>query len=132
MILFTLGILIIVRLGAQVPIPCINPEALRQTMESLNDTFLGRPKENGLPCKNGLAWAWVWPARAVIWSVLRIAKMVKCKKSVPRAFTKGNCLGVQNSPFFIIFTVKRNVLAHFWHLHLVIWELGWPGFPSET
>ena len=40
-ILFTLGILIIVRLGAQVPIPGINPEALRQTMESLNDTFFG-------------------------------------------------------------------------------------------
>ena len=31
----------IVRLGAQVPIPGINPEALRQTMESLNDTFFG-------------------------------------------------------------------------------------------
>jgi preprotein translocase subunit SecY len=40
-ILFTLGILMIVRLGAQVPIPGINPEALRQTMESLNDTFFG-------------------------------------------------------------------------------------------
>jgi len=40
-ILFTLGILIIVRLGAQVPIPGINPDALRQTMESLNDTFFG-------------------------------------------------------------------------------------------
>ena len=40
-IFFTLGILIIVRLGAQVPIPGINPEALRQTMESLNDTFFG-------------------------------------------------------------------------------------------
>ena len=40
-ILFTLGILIIVRLGAQVPIPGINSEALRQTMESLNDTFFG-------------------------------------------------------------------------------------------
>ena len=39
--MFTLGILIIVRLGAQVPIPGINPEALRQTMESLNDTFFG-------------------------------------------------------------------------------------------
>ena len=35
-ILFTLGILVIVRLGSQVPIPGINPEALRQTMESLN------------------------------------------------------------------------------------------------
>jgi preprotein translocase subunit SecY len=31
----------IVRLGAQVPIPGIDPEALRQTMESLNDTFFG-------------------------------------------------------------------------------------------
>ena len=40
-ILFTLGILMIVRLGAQVPIPGIDPEALRQTMESLNDTFFG-------------------------------------------------------------------------------------------
>ena len=40
-ILFTLGILIIVRLGAQVPIPGIDPEALRQTMESLNNTFFG-------------------------------------------------------------------------------------------
>ncbi len=40
-ILFTLGILVIVRLGSQVPIPGINPDALRQTMESLNDTFFG-------------------------------------------------------------------------------------------
>ena len=40
-ILFTLGVLMIVRLGAQVPIPGIDPEALRQTMESLNDTFFG-------------------------------------------------------------------------------------------
>jgi len=40
-IFFTLGILMIVRLGAQVPIPGIDPEALRQTMESLNDTFFG-------------------------------------------------------------------------------------------
>jgi len=31
----------VVRLGAQVPIPGIDPEALRQTMESLNDTFFG-------------------------------------------------------------------------------------------
>ena len=31
----------IIRLGAQVPIPGIDPEALRQTMESLNDTFFG-------------------------------------------------------------------------------------------
>ena len=31
----------IVRLGAQVPTPGIDPEALRQTMESLNDTFFG-------------------------------------------------------------------------------------------
>ena len=40
-IFFTLGILMVVRLGAQVPIPGIDPEALRQTMESLNDTFFG-------------------------------------------------------------------------------------------
>ena len=40
-IIFTLGILVIVRLGSQVPIPGINPDALRQTMESLNDTFFG-------------------------------------------------------------------------------------------
>ena len=40
-ILFTLGVLMFVRLGAQVPIPGIDPEALRQTMESLNDTFFG-------------------------------------------------------------------------------------------
>ena len=33
-ILFTLGILVILRLGLQVPIPGINPDALRQTMES--------------------------------------------------------------------------------------------------
>ncbi len=31
----------VVRLGAQVPIPGLDPEALRQTMESLNDTFFG-------------------------------------------------------------------------------------------
>ena len=40
-IFFTLGILMVVRLGAQVPIPGLDPEALRQTMESLNDTFFG-------------------------------------------------------------------------------------------
>jgi preprotein translocase subunit SecY len=45
-ILFTLGILIIVRLGAQVPIPGINSEALRQTMESLNDTFFDEELQN--------------------------------------------------------------------------------------
>jgi len=40
-ILFTIGILIVVRLGSQVPIPGINPDALRQTMESLSNTFFG-------------------------------------------------------------------------------------------
>ena len=40
-ILFTLGILVVVRVGAQVPIPGIDPEALRQTMDSLSDTFFG-------------------------------------------------------------------------------------------
>ena len=80
-----------------------------------------------------MVWAAGRPARAVISSFWRIAKMVKCKKSAPKAFTKGNCLGLQNASFFFtIFTVKRNVLAHFWHVHFVILELGWPGFPSET
>ena len=40
-ILFTLGILIIVRLGAQVPIPGIDPEQLVKVMKSLDDTFFG-------------------------------------------------------------------------------------------
>jgi len=40
-ILFTLGILIIVRLGAQVPIPGIDPVELGKVMESLDDTFFG-------------------------------------------------------------------------------------------
>ena len=67
-----------------------------------------------------------------ILSLWRVAKMVKCKKSAPEAFTKGNCLGLQKSSIFIIFTVKRNVFGHFGHVHSVIWELGRPGFPSET
>ena len=40
-ILFTLFILVIVRLGSQVPIPGIDPVALREIMDSLNDTFFG-------------------------------------------------------------------------------------------
>ena len=40
-ILFTLGVLVIVRLGSQVPIPGINLEALSATMKSLEDTFFG-------------------------------------------------------------------------------------------
>ncbi len=40
-ILFTLGILIIVRLGAQVPIPGIDPGELTKVMESLDGTFFG-------------------------------------------------------------------------------------------
>ena len=32
----------------------------------------------------------------------------------------------------IIITVRRNVLAHFWHVHFLIWEVGWPETPSET
>ena len=81
---------------------------------------------------NGLARAAGWPFRGLIWSFRSIAKMVKCKKKVPKASTKGNCLGAQNPSFFTIFTVKRNVLAHFRHVHLVVWELCWPGFPAET
>ena len=63
--------------------------------------------------KNGLARAAGWPFQGIILSFRRIAKMVECKKSRPKAFTKGNCLGLQKSAFFIIFTVKRNVLGHF-------------------
>tara|TARA_B100000745_G_scaffold300441_1_gene254422 strand:+ start:1023 stop:2327 length:1305 start_codon:yes stop_codon:yes gene_type:complete len=40
-ILFTLGILVVVRIGAQVPIPGIDTEALRETMDSLSNTFFG-------------------------------------------------------------------------------------------
>ena len=40
-ILFTLALLIVVRIGSQVPIPGINPDALKQTMDSLSDTFFG-------------------------------------------------------------------------------------------
>ena len=40
-ILFTLALLVVVRIGSQVPIPGINPDALKQTMDSLSDTFFG-------------------------------------------------------------------------------------------
>ena len=79
-----------------------------------------------------MVWAAGRPARALIPAFLRIAKMVKCRKSHLKAFTKRNCLGLQKPPFFIILTVKRNVLGHFGHVHFVILVLGWPGFPSET
>ena len=81
--------------------------------------------------------------------------MVKCKKSVPKALTYKRKL--QNDKSYLskmaqmvtfitqkvhsgcdfdthntLFTVKRNGLGHFWHVHFVIWELGRPGFPPET
>ena len=40
-ILFTLALLVVVRIGSQVPIPGIDPDALKQTMDSLSDTFFG-------------------------------------------------------------------------------------------
>ena len=40
-ILFTLALLVVVRIGSQVPIPGIDPDALKQTMNSLSDTFFG-------------------------------------------------------------------------------------------
>ena len=40
-ILFTLALLVIVRIGAQIPIPGINPDALVRAMESYEDTFVG-------------------------------------------------------------------------------------------
>ena len=40
-LLFTLGALVIFRLGTFLPIPGINPDALKQTMDSLSDTFFG-------------------------------------------------------------------------------------------
>ena len=40
-ILFTLGILVIVRLGSQVPIPGINPVSLQQFFEQQSSGILG-------------------------------------------------------------------------------------------
>ena len=40
-ILFTLALLVIVRIGAQIPIPGINPDALVSAMETYQDTFVG-------------------------------------------------------------------------------------------
>ena len=40
-ILFTLALLIVVRIGAQIPIPGINPDALLSAMETYQDTFVG-------------------------------------------------------------------------------------------
>ena len=40
-ILFTLALLVIVRIGAQIPIPGINPDALVSAMETYEDTFVG-------------------------------------------------------------------------------------------
>ncbi len=40
-ILFTLGLLIIVRVGAQIPIPGINTAILSESMKDLDDTFFG-------------------------------------------------------------------------------------------
>mgnify|MGYP005829510795 FL=1 len=40
-ILFTLALLVVVRIGAQIPIPGINPDALLSAMETYQDTFVG-------------------------------------------------------------------------------------------
>ena len=40
-ILFTLGILVVVRVGAQIPIPGIDTAALFEAMEKFEDTFFG-------------------------------------------------------------------------------------------
>ena len=82
--------------------------------------------------KNGLARAAGRPVQGLILSFRSIAKMVECKKTSPKGIYKGKLPWATKSIIFIIFTVKRNVLAHFWDLHFVIWEVGWPGFPSET
>ena len=50
--------------------------------------------------------------------------MVNYKKPVLKAFIKRNCLGLKKTSIFIIFTVKRNVLAHFWHVQFVILGAG--------
>ena len=56
----------------------------------------------------------------------------KVQKVSPKGIYKGKLPWATKVIIFIISTVKRNVLGHFWHVHFVIWELGWPGFPSET
>ena len=43
--------------------------------------------------------------------------MVKCRKSAPKALTKGDCLGL---PEFNLFTDKRNVLSRFWGVRFVL------------
>ena len=72
------------------------------------------------------------PAQAVISSFLEDSGNGKVQKASPKGIYKGELPWATKVIISIIFTVKRNVLAHFWHVHFVIWELGWPGFPSET
>ena len=86
-----------------------------------------------------MVWAKKWfgqnmglarPSRHLV--VLEDSENGKVQKVSPKGIYKGRLPWATKSINFIIFTDKRNVLGHFRHVHFVIWELGWPGFPSET
>ena len=63
--------------------------------------------------------------------VLEDSENGKVQKVRPKRIYKGR-MPQAKIIIFIIYTDKRNVLSHFRDLHIVIWELGWPGFPAET
>ena len=102
---------------------------------------LGRPTGSGrarllsrpakvLTAVTGLATLGGWPARpSHHFVILEDSENGKVQKVSPKGINKGRLPWATK---INIFTDKRNVLDQFRGFHFVIWEVSWPGFPSET
>ena len=73
---------------------------------------------------------WARPSRHFL--ILEDSKNGKVQRVSLKGINKGRLPWATESIISHVFTDTRNVLGYFWDLHFVIWEVGWPGFPSET